>query len=44
MFTVSDKTEKNFNPFEQDKFTAADEDVLEQERKALEEFEVGTLI
>jgi len=39
VFTVSDKTEKNFNPFEQDKFTAADEDVLEQERKALEEFE-----
>ena len=44
MFTVSDKTEKSFNPFEQDKFAAVDGDVLEQERKALEEFEVRTFV
>lgn len=46
-FTVSANTEKSFNPFGQNKFNAVDgdhTDVLEQERKALESFEVGIII
>ena len=43
-FTVSANTEKSFNPFGQSTFTTVDgenADVLEQERKALEDFEVS---
>ena len=46
-FTVSANTEKSLNPFGQDKFNAVDgdnTDVLEQERKALESFEVSIII
>ena len=42
-FTVSASAEKSVNPFGKETFDAADgeaDDILEQERKALEEFQV----